>query len=63
MVQAPRSEIEETSNSSDMRMYGIGSQIAADIGFGMLRVLGTPMKMYGLSGFGLEVVEYITQPI
>ncbi len=59
----PQSEIEGANNSSDMRMYGIGSQIAADIGFGMLRVLGTPVKMYGLSGFGLEVVEYITQPI
>ena len=47
------------SGSHDVRIVGIGSQIAADLGFGKLRVLGHPLKMHGLSGFGLSVVEYL----
>ena len=31
----------------------------ADLGARHLRVLGTPRKLVGLSGFGLEVVEYV----
>lgn len=62
LIQGSGAVSAETHSSSDMRIVGIGSQIAADIGFGKLRVLGTPLKMHGLSGFGLEVVEYVTQP-
>lgn len=47
------------SGSNDVRIVGIGSQIAADLGFGEMRVLGHPMRMHGLSGFGLTVVEYL----
>ncbi len=42
-----------------MRTYGLGSQILADLGAGKLRVLGHAARTPGLSGFGLEVVEYI----
>lgn len=49
----------ESSGSNDVRIVGIGSQIAADLGFGKMRVLGHPMRMHGLSGFGLTVVEYL----
>jgi len=49
----------EMSGSHDVRIVGIGSQIAIDLGFGKLRILGHPLRMYGLSGFGLSVVEYI----
>ena len=45
--------------SHNVRIVGIGSQIAADLGFGKLKVLGHPLKMHGLSGFGLTVEEYI----
>ena len=62
LIQGSGAVAVETHSSSDMRIVGIGSQIAADIGFGKLRVLGSPLKMHGLSGFGLEVVEYVTQP-
>ncbi len=50
---------DELTGSHDVRIVGIGSQIAADLGFGKLRVLGHPMRMHGLSGFGLTVVEYL----
>ena len=62
LIQGSSAVTTESHSSSDMRIVGIGSQIAADIGFGKLRVLGTPLKMHGLSGFGLEVVEYVSQP-
>jgi len=42
----------------EMRTYGLGSQILADLGVGKMRVLGHAMKAPGLSGFGLEIVEY-----
>jgi 3,4-dihydroxy 2-butanone 4-phosphate synthase / GTP cyclohydrolase II len=43
----------------ELRTFGVGAQILADIGVGKMRVLGTPKRMHGLSGFGLEVVEYV----
>ena len=43
----------------EMRTYGLGSQILADLGVSRMRVLGHAMKAPGLSGFGLEIVEYI----
>lgn len=45
-----------------LRTYGLGSQILADLGVGRMRVLSHPVKTPGLSGFGLEVVEYIDLP-
>ncbi len=42
-----------------LKTYGVGSQILVDIGVHRMRVIGTPKKMRGLSGFGLEVVEYL----
>ena len=44
---------------AEMRTYGLGSQILADLGVSKMRVLGHPMKTPGLSGFGLEIVDYI----
>ncbi|MDO9451753.1 MAG: bifunctional 3,4-dihydroxy-2-butanone-4-phosphate synthase/GTP cyclohydrolase II [Stagnimonas sp.] len=42
-----------------LRTYGLGAQILSDLGVRQMRVLSTPKKMHGLSGFGLEVVEYV----
>lgn len=44
----------------DLRSYGVGAQILADLGVQKMKVLSTPKKFHGLSGFGLEVVEYVT---
>ncbi|MCS7034514.1 MAG: bifunctional 3,4-dihydroxy-2-butanone-4-phosphate synthase/GTP cyclohydrolase II [Phycisphaerae bacterium] len=44
----------------DKRDYGIGSQILRDLGLRKLRVLtNNPKKVYGLEGFGLQVVEEV----
>ncbi len=45
--------------TGDLRQYGVGAQILIDLGISKMRVMGSPRKMHGLSGFGLEVVEYV----
>jgi 3,4-dihydroxy 2-butanone 4-phosphate synthase/GTP cyclohydrolase II len=42
-----------------LRTYGTGSQIISDLGVTRMRVLSAPKQMHAISGFGLEVVEYI----
>ena len=47
---------------SDLRDYGIGAQILADLGLHQIRLLtNNPKKVIGLEGYGLKVVE--TLPI
>ncbi|WXT99829.1 MAG: Riboflavin biosynthesis protein RibBA [Catillopecten margaritatus gill symbiont] len=46
--------------SNDVKTYGVGAQILSDLGVGKMRILGSPRKLNALKGFGLEVVEYIT---
>ena len=44
----------------DLRHYGVGAQILADIGLQKIRLLtNNPKKVVGLDGFGLEIVETI----
>jgi 3,4-dihydroxy 2-butanone 4-phosphate synthase / GTP cyclohydrolase II len=42
-----------------LRTYGIGAQILSDLGVRRMRVLSAPKRMHAISGFGLEVVEYV----
>jgi 3,4-dihydroxy 2-butanone 4-phosphate synthase/GTP cyclohydrolase II len=45
---------------SDLRDYGIGAQILADLGLSKIRMMtNNPKKVIGLEGYGLEVVETI----
>ena len=41
------------------RTVGVGSQILANLGVTKMRLLSKPKKYHALSGYGLEVVEYI----
>lgn len=43
-----------------LRTYGIGAQILLDIGVRRMQVLSAPKRISGLSGFDLEVVEYVS---
>ncbi len=49
----------DNRRSRELRTYGIGAQIIADLGIRKMRVLSAPWKLTGLAGFGLEVDEYI----
>jgi 3,4-dihydroxy 2-butanone 4-phosphate synthase/GTP cyclohydrolase II len=51
-----------SSALAEWRRNGAGAQILADLGLGLLRVLGTPRRQVGLAGFGLEVVDYLELP-
>lgn len=41
------------------RTIGVGSQILRDLGVSKMRLLSSPMRFNALSGFGLEIVEYL----
>jgi 3,4-dihydroxy 2-butanone 4-phosphate synthase/GTP cyclohydrolase II len=44
----------------DLRDYGIGAQILAELGLHRIRLLtNNPKKVVGLEGYGLEVVETV----
>jgi 3,4-dihydroxy 2-butanone 4-phosphate synthase/GTP cyclohydrolase II len=44
----------------DLRDYGIGAQILADLGLHQIRLLtNNPRKVVGLEGYGLQVVEVL----
>ncbi len=45
--------------TEDLRTFGIGAQILRDLGIRHMRVLSAPKKLHGLSGFDLEIDEYI----
>jgi 3,4-dihydroxy 2-butanone 4-phosphate synthase/GTP cyclohydrolase II len=38
---------------------GLGSQILKDLGVGKIHLMGAPIKYNAISGFGLEVIEYL----
>jgi len=45
----------------DLRTYGIGAQILIDQGVGKMRLLSAPYKFTGISGYQLEVSEYLAE--
>ena len=47
-------------NRKDLRTIGLGSQILADLGVRKMRVLSAPKKIHAISGFDLEVIEYVS---
>jgi 3,4-dihydroxy 2-butanone 4-phosphate synthase / GTP cyclohydrolase II len=50
----------ELGFAPDMRDYGIGNQILADLGLSTIRILtNNPKKITGIEGYGLEVVEQV----
>ena len=42
-----------------LRTYGVGAQILRDLGLSRIRVLSSPKHMYAISGFDLEITEYV----
>lgn len=62
-LNQPHAPVSAPSGQPDdrraLRTYGVGAQILTDLGVRKMRVLSTPKRMYALSGFDLEVVEYV----
>ena len=52
---------EQLGFEADLRDYGIGAQILADLGLHKIRLItNNPKKMIGLKGYGLEIVERVS---
>ncbi|HAR62133.1 MAG: bifunctional 3,4-dihydroxy-2-butanone-4-phosphate synthase/GTP cyclohydrolase II [Candidatus Margulisiibacteriota bacterium] len=51
---------EDLGFSPDLRDYGIGAQILADLGLSSIRLMtNNPRKIVGLEGYGLEITEVV----
>lgn len=50
---------ERRGGDSVFRTYGVGAQILRDLGLSKIRVLSAPKQMHAISGFGLEITEYV----
>ena len=51
---------EKLGFSMDLRDYGLGAQILADLGVSKIRLLtNNPRKVIGLEGYGMEIVEQV----
>ena len=53
---------ESDNEAENLRMLGAGGQILANLGVGKVLALGRTKKPHGLSGFGLEIVDYVENP-
>jgi 3,4-dihydroxy 2-butanone 4-phosphate synthase/GTP cyclohydrolase II len=57
-----RDELEKRRSGDEvLRTYGIGAQILRDLGLSKIRVLSAPKHMYAISGFDLEITEYVSE--
>jgi 3,4-dihydroxy 2-butanone 4-phosphate synthase/GTP cyclohydrolase II len=52
---------ERQTGDAVLRTYGIGAQILRDLGLRRIRVLSAPKHMYAISGFDIEIVEYVSR--
>jgi 3,4-dihydroxy 2-butanone 4-phosphate synthase/GTP cyclohydrolase II len=60
-LEQPENEIMTSRDgATELRTYGTGAQILRALGVKRMRVLSAPKQMHALSGFGLEVVEYVS---
>jgi len=50
---------EHRGGDAVLRTYGVGAQILRDLGLSKIRVLSAPKHMYAISGFDLEITEYV----
>jgi 3,4-dihydroxy 2-butanone 4-phosphate synthase/GTP cyclohydrolase II len=60
-LEQPESDVVTgRDGATELRTFGTGAQILRALGVKRMRVLSAPKQMHALSGFGLEVVEYVS---
>jgi 3,4-dihydroxy 2-butanone 4-phosphate synthase/GTP cyclohydrolase II len=59
--QKPDELTERRSGNNVLKTYGVGAQILRDLGLSKIRVLSAPKHMYAISGFDLEITEYVEE--
>lgn len=53
-------DIRPEERAMDLRTFGTGAQILRALGVRKMRVMSAPRHMHAISGFGLEIVEYVS---
>lgn len=51
---------EKKQGGREFRTIGLGSQILSDLGVKKMIVMSSPKRYHAISGFGLEIVDYMT---
>lgn len=59
VIDAITSADQAVSNKHTLKDYGIGAQILRDLGVVKMRLMAEPRKMPSMTGFGLEVSEFV----
>ena len=59
MILSPSSSRTQPASEVVYQQVGTGSQILMDLGVHKMRLMSAPFKFTGISGFDLEVVEYV----
>ena len=52
--------VSRRDRTTELKTFGTGAQILRALGVQRMRVLSAPKQMHAISGFGLEVVEYVS---
>ena len=58
-IEIEGNPIQEQRPVDAWRQVGLGAQILADVGIKKMLVMSNPRKYHAISGFGLEIVEYV----
>lgn len=61
LLRTIRSADQTKSNKHTLKDYGIGAQILRELGVTKMRLMAEPRKISSMTGFGLEVVEFMTK--
>ncbi|MBN1379751.1 MAG: 3,4-dihydroxy-2-butanone-4-phosphate synthase [Gammaproteobacteria bacterium] len=57
--KAEKETVFKKDSPPDLRTYGVGAQILADLNVGKMEILSAPKVFHGLAAFNLEIVNYI----
>jgi 3,4-dihydroxy 2-butanone 4-phosphate synthase / GTP cyclohydrolase II len=59
LSETPDELMDRRRGEAVLKTYGVGAQILRDLGVQRMRVLSAPKQMHGISGFDLEIAEYV----